>query len=105
MIYEDEELSDEAGTEHRAVSETNGTTVALAVMAGAAIGAAVALLLTPRSGPELRRVIRKGAEGLRASASDLRETAGNMIDETGEELSRELRRRTRQARRKFDRMT
>jgi len=105
MIYEEDELIDEAGSEQRATSETNGTTVALAVMAGAAIGAAMALLLSPRSGPELRRVIRKGAQGLRSSAHDFRETAGDMIDETGEELSRELRRRTRQARRKFDRMT
>ncbi len=105
MIYEEDELIDEAGSDERAASETSGTTVALAVLAGAAIGAAVAMLLAPRSGPELRRVIRKGAAGLRESAEGLREQAGSMIDEAGEELSREVRRRTRQARRKFDRMT
>jgi gas vesicle protein len=101
MIYEEEEVVDDAGnearTELRGESVSSGGTVALAVLAGAAIGAAVALMLAPKSGNELRRVIRKRAHGLR-------ETAGNMIDDTSEELSRELRRRGRQIRRRLDRM-
>lgn len=99
MIYEDEETIEDEGTETHTVASraSNGGTVALAVLAGAAIGAAVALMLAPKSGREMRRVIRKRADGLR-------ETAGNVIDDTTDELSRELRRRGRQIRRKLDRM-
>jgi gas vesicle protein len=98
MIYEDEETIDDAGAEAAAATQrSNGGTVALAVLAGAAIGAAVALMLAPKSGREMRRVIRKRADGLR-------ETASGVIDETADELSRELRRRGRQIRRKLDRM-
>ncbi len=98
MIYEDDETIDDAGAETVAATrESNGGTVALAVLAGAAIGAAVALMLAPRSGREMRRVIRKRADGFR-------ETASHAIDDTADELSRELRRRGRQIRRKLDRM-
>ncbi len=94
MIYEDEDVVEETAAEAR---DTGSGTVALAVLAGAAIGAAVALMFAPRSGRDMRRVIRKRADGLR-------ETAGNVIDETTDELGRELRRRSRQLRRKLDRM-
>lgn len=98
MIYEDDEVIDDtAAEEHAEGRETSGSTVALAVLAGAAIGAAMALMLAPRTGRDMRRVIRKRADGLR-------QTAGNVIDETTEDLSRELRRRGRQIRRKMDRM-
>jgi gas vesicle protein len=98
MIYEDEETID--GTEAETVESSRGSsgaTVALAVLAGAAIGAVVALMMAPKTGREMRRVIRKRADGLR-------ETAGNVIDDTTDELGRELRRRSRQIRRKLDRM-
>ncbi len=98
MIYEDEETIDDGGAESVAATRTSsGGTMALAVLAGAAIGAAVALMLAPGSGRETRRVIRKRADGLR-------ETASGVIDDTKDELSRELRRRGRQLRRKLDRM-
>jgi gas vesicle protein len=98
MIYEDDETSELADGDSQASGRDAGTgTVALAVLAGAAIGAAVALMLAPRSGRETRRVIRQRADGLR-------ETAGNVLDDTTDELSRELRRRGRQLRRKLDRM-
>lgn len=100
MIYEEDEATEDTGTEAAESSHderSSAGTVALAVLAGAAIGAAVALLLAPRSGSEIRRVIRKRAQGLR-------ETAGNVIDDTSDELSRELRRRGRQIRRRLDRM-
>ena len=54
-------------------------------------------MMAPKTGREMRRVIRKRADGLR-------ETAGNVIDDTTDELGRELRRRSRQIRRKLDRM-
>ena len=98
MIYEDDEAGDEsAAATHASERDSSMGTVALAVLAGAAIGAAVALMLAPRTGRDMRRVIRKRADGLR-------ETAGNVIDDTTDELSRELRRRGRQIRRKIDRM-
>ena len=99
MIYEDEETIDETGAEAVGNSSrgSSGATVALAVLAGAAIGAVVALMMAPKTGREMRRVIRKRADGLR-------ETAGNVIDDTTDELGRELRRRSRQIRRKLDRM-
>ncbi len=100
MIYEDDEVIDENGQEQEAVvsSRDSGmTTVALAVLAGAAIGAAVALMLAPRTGRDMRRVIRKSAEGLRQGAS-------GVLDETGEELRRQIRRRSRQVRRQMERM-
>ncbi len=99
MIYEDEEALEDTGLDsHNTTTRASGgASVAIAVFAGAAIGAAVALLLAPRSGRETRRVIRKRADGLR-------ETASGVIDDTTEDLTRELRRRGRQLRRKLDRM-
>lgn len=99
MIYEDEETIDETDGSHDAPASRDGGvgTVALAVIAGAAIGAAVALMLAPRSGRETRKVLRRGAEDLRASASDA-------LEGTRNELGREFRRRSRQVRRKLDRM-
>ncbi len=98
MIYEeDDESAEETGTEVRARREAGTGTVALAVLAGAAIGAAIALMLAPRTGRDLRRIVRKRADGLR-------EQAGNVIDDTTDQLGRELRRRSRQIRRKMDRM-
>ncbi len=98
MIYEDEETVEDSGVETETIARaSNGGTVALAVLAGAAIGAAMALMLAPKTGRDMRRVIRKRADGLR-------ETAGHIIDDTTDELSRELRRRGRQVRRKLGRM-
>ncbi len=98
MIYEDDETLDDASVDAQATERTaGGANLALAVLAGAAIGAAVALMFAPRTGRDMRRVIRKRADGLR-------ETAGTAIDDTTNELSRELRRRGRQIRRKLDRM-
>ena len=99
MIYEgdEEELINEAGDTERHGRDGGAGTVAIAVLAGAAIGAALALMFAPRSGRDTRRVIAKRADGLR-------ETAGNVIDDTTDQLTRELRRRGRQIRRKIDRM-
>ncbi len=99
MIYEDDELIDETGDAHETeptTRESGGGTIALALLAGAAIGAAVALMMAPRTGQDMRRVIRKRAQGLR-------ETAGGVLDETTEELRRQLRRRGRQVRRRMER--
>ncbi len=97
MIYEEDELVDETPTEEQAATRDVGAgTIALAVLAGAAIGAAVALMLAPQSGREMRRVISKRAGGLRKSA-------GGVLGDASDELSRQLRRRSRQVRRKLDR--
>jgi len=98
MIYEDDEVVDDGRTELVEQRESNSGTIALAVLAGAAIGAAIALMMAPRSGQDMRRVLRKRASGLR-------ETAGNAMNDTTDELSRQLRRRSRQVRRKLDRMS
>ena len=98
MIYEDDEASDDVGTEPSEARESNAGSIALAVLAGAAIGAAIALMMAPRSGQDTRRVLRKRAAGLR-------QTAGNVMSDTTDELSRQLRRRSRQVRRKLDRMS
>ena len=99
MIYEEDELIDENGQEQDAVTTrtSSGGTLALALLAGAAIGAAVALMMAPRTGQDMRRVLRKRAEGLR-------DTAGGVLDETTEELRRQIRRRGRQVRRQMERM-
>lgn len=98
MIYEDDEVIDDVRAEPIAHRESNSGTIGLAVLAGAAIGAAIALMMAPRSGQDTRRVLRKRAAGLR-------ETAGDVINDTTDELSRQLRRRSRQVRRKLDRMS
>jgi len=98
MIYEEDETSDDVGTETMEHRESNSGTIALAVLAGAAIGAAIALMMAPQSGQDMRRVLRKRAAGIR-------ETAGNVMNDTTDELSRQLRRRSRQVRRKIDRMS
>ncbi len=98
MIYEDEEALEDTGLDTpTTMRESRGGSVAIAMLAGAAIGAALALVLAPRTGRETRRVLRN-------RAADLRETAGAVIDDTTEDLSREVRRRGRQIRRKLGRM-
>jgi YtxH-like protein len=55
----------------------SGTSVVLAFLAGAAVGAVAALLTTPKSGPEMRATIRDWAksfndgEGTRAMSQGL----------------------------------
>jgi len=99
MIYEDDEVTDENGHEYEAVAsrESGAGTIALALLAGAAIGAAVALMMAPRTGSDMRRVIRKRAQGLR-------DTAGGVFDDTADEVRRQVRRRGRQMRRQMERM-
>jgi gas vesicle protein len=99
MIYEDDELLEDAtfsAGDGRDGATSSGN-VALAVLAGAAIGAAVALLFAPKTGTDMRRAVRKRAD-------TLRNTAGVMLDETADDVSKELRRRGRQLRRKLEAM-
>ncbi len=63
-------------------------TVAMAFLLGGAVGAGVAALLTPRSGPETRERIREQAytvkvEALRV-ADDVRDKAENLLDKSRE---------------------
>ena len=73
---------------------TNGRAVAL-VLTGMAIGAGLALLLTPKSGPELREAIgrgyRKAVGELTGRTHDLREAAHNLGDDLLERLPNVLR--------------
>ena len=51
---------------------------------GAALGAAVAILVAPKSGPETRKVLRskaeEGTDYLASRASDVRDTAAEAIN-------------------------
>ena len=64
---------------HRSSDEPGTGRAVVLVLAGVAIGAGLALLLTTKSGPELRAAIvrgyRKTVEGVSGSANDLRERA------------------------------
>lgn len=72
----------------------NRRAVAL-VLAGMAIGAGLALLLTPKSGPELRQAIgrgyRKAVEELTGRTHDLRDAAHNLGDDLLERWPNVLR--------------
>ncbi|HEY6273482.1 MAG TPA: YtxH domain-containing protein [Terriglobales bacterium] len=72
-----------------------GRDIAL-VLAGAAIGAGLALLLTPKRGDEVRDAIgrgyRKTIEGLGERASDLRDRANELRDRA-HDLTDDLRER------------
>lgn len=70
--------------------------VLFGLLAGAAIGAAVALLLAPDSGERTRRRLTEGARRLR-------DEAGDQVGEWKDSARQELRRRQRQARKKFNR--
>jgi gas vesicle protein len=97
MMYDDDETVDTGARSVRRDHESRAGGVALALVAGAAIGAAVALMMTPRTGPEMRSVLRK-------RASSLRDRAEGLLDETADDVGREVRRRSRQIRRTLDRM-
>ncbi|HEX7123813.1 MAG TPA: YtxH domain-containing protein [Gemmatimonadaceae bacterium] len=61
-----------------------------AFIVGMALGAGIALLLAPQSGPELRRELRRGARRVRRTARDVardvRAKTGDAIDDARTEL-------------------
>ena len=69
--------------------------VAAYLLVGAAIGAALTILLTPRSGPEVRHAIargcRKTVESLTGGAHQLRERAHNLGDDLRDRVPNLLR--------------
>jgi hypothetical protein len=73
------------------------STVATAVLVGAALGAAIALLFAPRPGAETRRQLRR-------TADRLKDRAGSMLEDTNHSLAREIRRRGRRMRRTLERL-
>jgi gas vesicle protein len=69
------------------------------LMIGLGIGAFTALLLTPKSGPQLRRAIRRkyedGREALDEWTEDLRDRAEEVL-ERGAEIAREVGEKARE---------
>lgn len=61
--------------------ETRGGGFLMGVVCGAAVGAAVGLLLAPRSGAELRGQIADGAERFRRQAADAANRASSTIND------------------------
>jgi hypothetical protein len=65
------------------------------LLAGAAIGAALTILLTPRSGPEVRHLIvhgcRRTIESLTGGANQLRKRAHNLGDDLRDRVPTLLR--------------
>jgi gas vesicle protein len=74
--------------------ETKAGEKALFFILGGFVGAAVALLLAPRSGEETRRLIamktREGADYIASRSKDFSEKTGGMIDR-GKELLQQQR--------------
>jgi len=70
----------------------NGTSVLLAFCLGAITGAAVALLWTPTTGEETRRVIRDKATEARDRANDAARQGRDFLDRQKETLSTAIER-------------
>lgn len=66
----------------------NGATAGVLVVAGAILGAGLALLAAPRSGEDTRRVLaitaRRAGRRSRRMADDVTYTAGEMADRVGD---------------------
>ncbi len=62
--------------------------VAVSFLLGGAVGAGLAMLLTPRTGPEIRDRIREQANTVRGEAirvaDDVRDKAGDLLDKSKE---------------------
>ena len=50
------------------------------LLVGLGIGAVTALLLTPKTGPQMRRVLRRKYEDARERVDDFQERAGDWVD-------------------------
>jgi gas vesicle protein len=85
--------------EHDAAGRRSSTggAVATAVILGAAVGAAAALLFAPRTGAETRRQLRH-------TADRLKDRAGSLLEDANYSVARELRRRGRRVRRTLERL-
>ena len=53
----------------------------IGVICGAAVGAAVSLLLTPKTGPEMRRQVMESTDGLRRKATAAYSDATNVLND------------------------
>ncbi len=79
--------------------ESHGTrNLIFGLLAGAAVGAVVALLFAPDSGDRTRRRLAEGAR-------HLRDEAGEQVTEWTDSARHQFRRRQRQAKKKFNRAT
>ena len=72
------------GTEYNGMSSDHGGGFVTGLLCGAALGAAIGLLLAPRSGAEMRRTLADSAERLREKGRDAydaaSEAAGRVVD-------------------------
>ncbi len=59
----------------------NGRNFMLGLLCGTAVGAAIALLLAPKSGAELRQQLAESAERLRRQADETYQRAAGAMDE------------------------
>jgi gas vesicle protein len=82
--------------EHMQSSNGSHHSFTVGLVCGAAIGAAVGLLLAPRSGAELRSDLAGQANRLRRSMNDRYNQASGMVDRVVED-GREAMRRGREA--------
>ncbi|HLW52008.1 MAG TPA: YtxH domain-containing protein [Candidatus Angelobacter sp.] len=85
----------ERWSDYRFSKPDAGGNAGVFLLAGLAIGVALALLLAPMSGPDLRRAIgrgyRKTIDGVSGQARDLREKAHNLGGDLRERMPNLLR--------------
>ena len=74
-------------TERIERSGYSGTTVALALLGGAAAGAAIAMLYAPRSGKETRAMLRDKRDEMVDTLRDARDQVGEVV-QNGKEKAR-----------------
>ena len=83
-----------------ATEEHGGAGFLMGLLAGTALGAAIGLLLAPKSGAEMRRTLVDSAERFRQKANetyrDASSAVGDLVDR-GRNLAREGRQRVEQA--------
>ena len=73
----------------RGGEESNGFGIG-ALIAGAAIGAGIALLYAPKSGDQVRQDLKKSADDWRAKGEELRSSAQDLIDRGREKVQSTL---------------
>jgi gas vesicle protein len=74
------------GTEHGSTTSDHGGGFVTGLLCGAAVGAAIGLLLAPRSGAEMRRTLADSAERLREKGRETYDAAneafGRVVDQS-----------------------
>jgi len=90
------------------MSDNQSNGVLAGFLAGAVVGAGVALLFAPASGSDTRRRIKEKAESVSGKVRDLKDGARHKLDEMGHSLSegaREFTTAAKEGREAFQRAT